>query len=67
MADHKKDAAASADKRKAATALLKKHGVTADTGTRHLKGSRRAECKAALNWLHHNPAPKKGSKKKKEG
>ncbi len=68
MADHKTDQApetTKAEKRKAYKALLKKHG--AEKGTAHLKGSRRAECKAALNWLHHNPAPKKRTSKKKEG
>lgn len=64
-AGHKKDADATEDKRKAYLALLKKHGVDAQTGTRHLTGSRRSECKVALNWLHHNPAPK--TRKKKEG
>lgn len=69
MADHKKDPTATAEKRKQYTALLKKNGVTADTGTRHLSGGRRAQCKAALNWLNNNPAPKKRpiKNRKKEG
>ncbi len=62
---HKRDAGATAAKRKEMRALVEK--LEADKGTGHLKGGKRAEAKRALNWLHNNPAPKKGAKKKKEG
>lgn len=53
--------------RETATALLEKHGLKPGGGTRGLTGSRRAECKAALNWLARNPeAPKPKRKKKKK-
>ena len=63
-APHKKDAGATAAKRKAMKALVKKLG--AEEGTGHLKGGKRAEAKQALNWLKNNPAPA-AKKKKKEG
>ena len=65
--------------RKAAVALLKKHGVKhnitpKDFAKLGLKGSRRAECKVAINWLARNievkitiplPIPKIGGGKKR--
>jgi len=51
--------------RETATELLAKHGLSPGDSTRGLTGSRRAECKAALNWLNRNPAPKPKRRKKK--
>ena len=65
MAAHKKDRDATEEKRAAMLAVLKRYKVTDKTGTSHLKGTRRSEAKAALNWLNINPAPKKGKTKKK--